>query len=176
MITLSEISENLRKTSSIFIEAINHYSDKDFEHKQAEDIWSLGQMYDHLYSSGIYFFLANINRCLEKRKGSEEAEPNDAGKYVLAQNAIPPNKYIRPGTGKTPDPESKGIAFYQKVFPELIDSLLAKEPDLAKDEGLYRTEHPFFGFLNAKEWYQSTEIHLRHHLRQKAELDVYITQ
>ncbi|KPM47452.1 DinB family protein [Jiulongibacter sediminis] len=176
MITPKEISENLKNTSSIFVEALKHYSESDFEFKQAEEIWSLGQMYDHLYSSGIYFFLANINRCLEKRKGSTDAEPSDAGKYVMAQNAIPPNKYIRPGTGKTPDPESKGVEFYKKAFPELIQSLLEKEKEVENDEGKYRTEHPFFGFLNAKEWYQNTEIHMRHHLRQKAELEVYITQ
>ena len=30
-----------------------------------------------------------------------------------------------------------------------------------------KTQHPGLGFLDALEWYQYTEMHMRHHIRQK---------
>jgi hypothetical protein len=39
------------------------------------------------------------------------------------------------------------------------------------DLGTYKTQHPALGMLNAKEWFHSLEMHSRHHLNQKAELE-----
>lgn len=170
----SEISKNLSNTFEIYLSSLPSYTHEAFDFKKEEDIWSLGQMYEHLYTSGIYFFLANINRCLEKRKGTLDAAPNKSGFFVLKNNEIPEGKYERPDTGRNPEPVSRGIQFYEKNLPQLLTEFLKKEDLVSNDSGEYRTEHPYFGFLNAREWYQSMEIHLRHHLRQKAELESYI--
>ncbi len=169
-----EVSEQLKETFKAFEESLHSYSEKEFEYKHSEEIWSLAQMYEHLYLSAIFFFMANINRCIEKRKGEYGKGPNDAGLFVMKQNAFPAKKFIRPGTGQTPEPSSKGLSFYQKNFAGILSQLLEKESLVSKDEGEYRTEHPVLGFLNAAEWYYNMEIHLRHHLRQKKELESYL--
>ncbi|MGR3810071.1 DinB family protein [Jiulongibacter sp. NS-SX5] len=171
-----EITSAIKETAHKYIASLEEYSETDFESKQSEDIWSLGQMYDHIYTSGIYFFLANINRCLEKRKGAFDEKTNEIGLKILAANALPHQKFKRPGTGVTPEPESKGIDFYKKELPQMIEAICSKVQAIEKDDGVYRTAHPFFAYLNAKEWYQHFEIHMRHHLRQKAELEAYLTR
>jgi hypothetical protein len=35
-------------------------------------------------------------------------------------------------------------------------------------------KHPYFGYINAQEWYHHIVMHFAHHLRQKKRLDEFI--
>jgi len=56
---------------------------------------------------------------------------------------------------------------------ELLIALLNKISEAENDEGEYKTEHFVFGWLNAKQWLQNAEFHIRHHISQMEELVKY---
>jgi hypothetical protein len=37
-----------------------------------------------------------------------------------------------------------------------------------------KSEHPVFGFLNGFEWLQYSEMHMRHHLKQKQKIEGFL--
>lgn len=169
--TAQEINAALHRTLNPYIESLGNYTDEQFAHKEAEDIWSLGQMYEHLVISANFFFLANTVRCLDKRKGQEGGDMNANGDNVYSYNSFPPIKVKVPGSDKSPQPEAKEKGSYVSSFNKILADVDALLERVAADDGVYKTHHPVFGWLNAKKWYQMLEMHHRHHHRQKAELE-----
>jgi hypothetical protein len=169
--TAQEINAALHKTMEPYLEALGTYTDEQFAHKEADDIWSLGQMYEHMVVATNFFFLANIVRCLDKRKGQEGGEMNANGDNVYSYNSFPPIKVKVPGSENAPQPEAKEKGSYVGSFSKILADLDALAERIAEDEGTYKTLHPPFGWLNAIQWYQMLEMHHRHHHRQKAELE-----
>ncbi|UBM60235.1 DinB family protein [Marinilongibacter aquaticus] len=168
---LEEIAASLRHTFALYAQALQGYNAKGFESKKDEHSWSLAQMYAHLYVTGYVFFLANINRCLEKRKGREGEQRSPIAEAVLQANAFPNKKFKVPGGEEAENPQARSLSFYRENWTPLLEDILAKMEDIKQDEGQYRTLHPVLGWSNAHEWFQHMDIHLRHHLRQKSELE-----
>jgi hypothetical protein len=153
---------------NLYKNALSGYSEEQFSHKQSAEIWSLGQMYEHLATSANFFFLKNIKYCLEQRNGQIGGEKNEWGVNVFKYNSFPPIKAKVPGNA--PDPVAQPKENYEIIFEKIIQQLENQQDAIEADAGEYKTMHPVFGWHNAKEWLQSFEMHHRHHLRQKAEL------
>ena len=139
-----EIYEHLERVVKGYQEALDRYSDEQFTHKSAEDVWSLGQMYEHLVLTSNFFFLANTLRCLEQRKGQWGGEKNKYGDNIFEYNSFPPVKIKIPEAVRGPEPVAKTRAAYGPLLEKV---------------------------LNAREWYHNMEMHFKHHLRQQAELE-----
>ena len=169
--TPTEINQNLKSVIDVYINSLANYSDEQFTKRKDEDTWSLGQMYEHIALGSNRFFLANVLRCLEKRKGQEGGEMNKYGINTFKYNGFPPMKFKVPGTEKTPDLEVRSKAEYAVLLQKIVDDADKLVVALETDEGTYKTHHPLFDWLNAREWFQMLEIHTRHHLRQKEELE-----
>jgi hypothetical protein len=163
------INEALINGLNEYKTALAGYSEKQFNHKESEDIWSLGQMYEHLVSSANGFFLKNIKYCLEQRNGQIGGEMNESGKNVFKYNSFPPIKIKVPGGG--PQPIAQPIGVYSAAIDKIIQQVETQESIIENDPGEYKTAHVALSWLSAKEWLQSLEIHARHHFRQKAELE-----
>ena len=157
-----------------YLSALDRYTDEQFAAKPADDEWSLGQMYEHLYLATTYFFLANTKRCLEKRKGQEGGEMNDNGRNIFKYNSFPPIKIKMPEVLRGPEPVAKDRTAYKTLFKETLQDGLQLADALHGDDGNYKTLHPALGWLNAREWLQSAEVHARHHLRQQAEREQWL--
>ncbi|MFB0946803.1 MAG: hypothetical protein ACI9V1_001700 [Spirosomataceae bacterium] len=170
--TIQEINAALHKTMEPYLEALGTYTDEQFAHKEADDIWSLGQLYEHLVVAANFFFLANTVRCLDKRKGQEGGEMNANGDNVYSYNSFPPIKVKVPGSAdKSAQPEAKEKGDYVGSFNKMLADIDALTDRIVEDEGTYKTHHAVFDWLNAKQWCQMLEMHHRHHHRQKAELE-----
>ena len=131
-------------------------------------------MYEHLVVSANYFFLKNIKYCIEQRNGQIGGEKNANGENVFKYNSFPPIKVKVPGGG--PDPIAQNKANYEELFEKIIHQLETQAAVIESDNGEYKTFHPIFAWHNAQEWLQSFEMHHRHHLRQKADLERYLTE
>jgi hypothetical protein len=163
------INEALINGLNEYKTALTQYSEVVFNHKEAEDVWSIGQMYEHLVASAGWFFLKNIKYCLEQRNGQLGGEMNENGQKLFHYNGFPPIKIKVPGGG--PQPVAQPIGNYSGAIDKIIDQIVAQESAVENDPGQYKTSHPAFLWLSAKEWLQSFEMHTRHHFRQKAELE-----
>lgn len=170
--TAQDINAALHATLEPYLNSLGEYTDEQFAHKEADDIWSLGQLYEHLVVSANFFFLANTVRCLDKRKGQEGGEMNANGDNVYSYNSFPPIKVKIPGSDdKSAQPEAKEKGDYVGSFTKMLADVDAITERIAADEGTYKTHHVAFGWLNAIQWYQMLEMHHRHHHRQQAELE-----
>jgi hypothetical protein len=161
----------IKSVFEIYRQSLDNYSDAQFEHKSDANIWSLAQMYEHVCMTGKKFFLANTKRCLEKRNGEEGGEMNAKGAYVFANGGFPDVKVKMPEAVAVIPIVGRGREIYKKEIEEILASAEVFANVLDADAGTYKIPHPVFGPLNANQWYQNLEMHTRHHLRQKAELE-----
>lgn len=168
--------ESFEAVMSSYILALDRYTDEQFLAKPSESEWSLGQMYEHLYVATTFFFLANVNRCLEHRKGQEGGEMSDTGKDLFSQNSFPETKIKIPEALRGPEPEARERSAYRTLFTELVNGSNGLAKPLEQDTGTYKTRHPVFGWLNACQWLQACEMHARHHLRQQKEREEWLAK
>ena len=174
--TPSEIYSSLEITINRYIASLDKYTDEQFIHKPAEDVWSLGQMYEHVLMTANFSFLANTVRCLEQRKGQLGGEHNAYGDNVFKHNGFPPIKVKVPeGLGKIELIPKTQDEYREQLKKVLSDAKALIEP-VANDAGEYKCYHPVFAWLNAHEWFHNLEMHSRHHLRQQKELEGIVLQ
>ncbi len=171
--TIPEINHKLESIIDFYALALDTYTDSGFLQKKAEDIWSVGQMYEHLVNSAR-FFMYQVKNCLEKRKGSLEGGKNDLGEKAYRHNSFPPIKIKIPELWKGAEPIVKTQDEYRQLLRDLLSDLKKLGEEVLLDDLSYKTPHAAWGMLNSLEWYQLTEMHFRHHLRQKEELDDFL--
>ena len=173
-LTPTQIFENLQQTLNGYVAKLDVYSDEQFAQKPSETEWSLGQMYEHLYRSSTFFFLANTLRCLDQRKGQVGGEKNEYGDKLYKYNSFPPIKVKIPEVLRGPEPVAQTRDDYRLHFAAIAADAQKMIEAVATDAGEYKCIQPAFGWLNAHEWFHLHEMHVRHHLRQQKELEEWL--
>jgi hypothetical protein len=170
MTAIKKIHSDFQKIFSLWQSELEKYSDSDLKRQISPDTWTLGQVYNHLINSTLGFHLKQVEFCL-----TNSAEKNQSKNFkgFLAYhvlNGFPPIKIKVPAsdfyTPKHPNSKEEilvGFKQVEKAMQELVERFATNQ------EG--KTIHPGFSYLSAKEWYKLVEMHWRHHLRQKKELD-----
>ncbi|MFN3849738.1 MAG: DinB family protein [Spirosomataceae bacterium] len=171
-LTSKEIYDNLERVVNQYIISLDEYSDPQFSTKRDAETWSLGQMYEHLVLTSNFFFMANVMRCLEQRKGQIGGEKNEWGEKQFKYGGFPPRKFKIPEVLQGPEPVAKSRDEYKSLLRKVLEDARKLVEPIAQNNGEYKTLHPPFGFLNANEWFYMMEMHFRHHLRQKEELEM----
>jgi len=156
--------------------SLKNYNESDFQTKKAEDIWSLAQMYEHLFTSSL-FFLKLIKLCTnETPPAKKEGEKTDLGVKAFEYNSFPPIKIKVPEKWRGLVPEGKEISFYKENFSSLLAKIKEYSTRVKAYQGDFKMSHAAWGMLTAAEWYQTLEMHLRHHKRQQGELENFIAE
>lgn len=174
MIAPTLVHTQLIELINYFIQELDRYDQQVFQHKNDESTWSLAQMYQHVYTAST-FFIYNVNNCLHQKKGSSEGDKTAVGKQLYENNGFPEQKLKLPkawDNGK--GPEIKSQALIKQQWLDLLSQITELVEAITKDQGDYKTKHVIFGMLTAIEWYQQIEMHMRHHLRQKKELEGFV--
>ncbi|UQZ82989.1 DinB superfamily protein [Paenibacillus konkukensis] len=147
---------------------LSGYSLQQLRYQPAEGGWSLSQMYNHLILAALDYLdqAAVCTAVAEQTLGKTEA-----GEQVFRNGGFPPVKIKLPdGPANSPsNSDSKeellrGLEQVQRRMAEWVIKLDETNPDC-------KVKHGGFGWLNAREWYSLVDMHFRHHLRQKSELD-----
>lgn len=170
-LSVNEVYENLEKVVNQCISSLDEYTDEKFALKRDAETWSLGQMYEHLVLTSNFFFMANVVRCLEQRKGQIGGEKNEWGEKQFKYGGFPPRKFKIPEVLQGPEPVAKSREEYKSLLGKVLEDAQKLVGPILQNNGEYKTLHPPFGFLNAAEWFCMMEMHFRHHLRQKEELE-----
>ena len=142
--------------------------------KPDPDSWSLGQVYIHLISASLNFQIKAIERCL---KSSENKRKLKSFKGFLIFNILgnfPPMKIKVPASREYTPKQPKSKAEIIEGLEKTKKKLTVIAAQLEKQNKGGKVAHPALGFLNAKEWFHLIEMHFRHHLRQKFDLDQFI--
>ena len=119
--TVQEINQSLQNVVNQYINSLDKYSEEKFSEKKDDQTWSLGQMYEHLVVTSNYFFLANVARCLEKRKGQEGGEKNKFGENAFKYGGFPPVKIKIPDALQGPEPVAKPKNEYKNLLKKVLE-------------------------------------------------------
>ncbi|MGM9925641.1 MAG: hypothetical protein ACI35R_15455 [Bacillus sp. (in: firmicutes)] len=93
---------------------------------------------------------------------------------VFAFNRIPPVKAKAPGDLLELVKQPESIDEVRERLEVFIERMKEEEPAVKRIPADKKVEHPYFGFLNAEEWYKHIESHFRHHLRQKKRIEAVV--
>ena len=167
------IRENFEKTANLWIKDLDKYTEDEFKIKPADDAWSLGQVYQHITKSAMFFQFARIKECISSDEhASEPMSERTIGIYKMG--SFPPMEVKVPIEFQpTPaQPENKEEARTKIKEVIALMSEYATKIDNASHHG--KAQHPALGYLNAIEWFELIDMHFRHHLRQKEKIEKFI--
>lgn len=166
------VIHNFNHTIDFWINELDRYDFTTLCTKPSPSSWSLGEVYVHLISE-VEFHLAQITECLSTDEyANEEAYPN--GKKMLAANEFP-DEIIEgpPSNAEVTQPSSKA---------QLHADLIRIREEMNKAAAMIlqnihngKVPHPGLGYFSASEWMQFSDMHFRHHLRQKKRIDSFLT-
>lgn len=158
--------EKFERTLSVWIAALAGYDDQRWLRRPSDGGWNVAQVYAHIIDATNSFGFEKIAKCAER--GDGRGRKTVAGRLVFLIGRIPPVRAKVPGDGSyAPREISRDDAGAE--LHALGARLREVVPVVRTARGV--ATHPFLGRLTAPEWLCFMEMHLRHHLRQKARLD-----
>lgn len=163
---------NGKEVLFIFKNELSKYAPDQLRHIPTEGVWSIGQMYDHIILVAQEY-LDNVEICA----ASPEVQPlgkTPKGEQLFKDGGFPPVKIRLPDEMNAPPSNSDSKEELAERMEEVIERLEHWESKLSSIDPNQKVEHGGFGWLNGKEWHELVEMHTRHHLRQKEELESYL--
>jgi hypothetical protein len=169
-----EALKNFQSTAQIWFDGLDTYDDEQFSRKPDEESWSIGQVYSHLLRSANHFQLGMIDQCVSGTAEQTEEGMNEPGQAVFEQGGFPNRPIKVPASpGYTP-PQPESIDEVRAGLASLDIRMRQTMPLIAGANPALKSRHPFFGMMNAAQWYELVGMHFRHHLNQKARLDAWL--
>jgi hypothetical protein len=148
--------------------AVSQFPEELFRKKPGNGSWSMSQLSTHLIDSTTRS-LGQVEKCCQSDENCGEAK-TAMGESSLQTNALGEVRVKNPAHVSNPPVESPDREFVLAGFKKLSHSFAEIATKTADQPGRGKQKHPVLGFLNAKEWLQVIDIHLRHHLLQQARI------
>lgn len=167
--------DSYKAVAQMLIAEAKNYNEELFETQPAPGQWSLGQMYWHI-ASVTDVCLANIEVC---KAGKGETKLLAVGPAIFSlMGSFPPIKlHIK----NVPDvvahlynPKKTTISDAIIALQKSIEKMEQYLPIVLSTDKKQRVKHWAGGWFTAAQWYQSAEMHIRHHLRQKKRIDLFL--
>lgn len=156
------------KTIDTWIGHLNDYSYEALIAKPIPGSWSIGQVYVHI-AEDTPWHVDQIKAALVTTADSDK-EMHDDAKWMFTNNMFPDIQIEGASTNENvPQPASKEdlLRRFKSIREEVNE--LYRSHDFANSKGKIR--HPGLLYFSALEWLRFTEMHMRHHLRQKRRVD-----
>lgn len=168
------IAGTFSKTADTWIGYLNNYPWPKMLLKPDPSSWSLGQVYMHLIEETNWYF----DQAMACFGNSDfiDGETKEAGIEMLKNNSFP-NIIVKGDpliSENVPQPLDKAsiIAGFNKLKQRA--SLIEEKITQHFVHG--KSAHPGLGYFTPAQWLQYSEMHLRHHLRQKQRIDLFLSR
>ena len=161
----------LKDTFNEWVNGLIKYDEEELLIQPGAKKWSIGQVYMHL-SSETSYFLSQVKYCMEHEENIS-AEMKEEGRRMFLKNEFPDLQIDRgPELSDVLQPVNKQMLVdeFEKLGQEI--DLIGEKNNLSEYRG--KTMHPGLGYFNAMEWLQFSEMHMRHHFRQKQRIDDFL--
>lgn len=167
--------EAYKKTASYLIDEAGNYSEQNFTKKPSTDEWGLAEMYHHI-ALVTHKCLDNVDVC---KSGKGKAKKYAIGPAIFSlMGSFPPFKMH---VHKIPDevthiyhPQAMNKADAITALQQTIERMEEYKTIVDSIPKNQRAKHWAGGWFTAMQWYQSAEMHIRHHLRQKKRIDSFL--
>lgn len=159
---------DILSTIDLWIDFLEDYDEEIFITKPFPDVWSIGQVYKHLWNETTYFVSQAIICCATNQ--NKDLQMTSDGGNMFSMNGFPNEQIVGPPSNDhIPQPKNKqevanDFQTLRVSLNHILDTMLQ-----SKFEG--KMPHPGLGYFNAAEWIQFADMHLRHHIRQKERID-----
>lgn len=164
---------NITHSFTTWIDALAQYDLDDLQKQPEPGVWSMGQLYVHLIQSSR-FFLDQVKFCNSNNDNADRQHAPGAI-AIFTRNELPDMRIEGPPSNKTtPQPTDKERLV--RSLTTLRDEFEAAHINTADSPFKGKTLHPGLQYFDAEEWLKFTDIHLRHHLRQKQRIDEFLQQ
>ncbi|AXT51056.1 hypothetical protein D1818_09540 [Aquimarina sp. BL5] len=163
-----------KKRSEKWYQDLQNYSQESLYHKPSSDQWTLAELYDHIMRVAKTYQLPNFHKCIDN--DTRNGKPKNSAAYLIFNLNITPSRNIKMESFPSKivadfTPEILDRDILENNFKEFIAETISKESLVKKCDTKIKHSHPFFGMINAIEWFSLIEIHMRHHERQKKRLE-----
>jgi hypothetical protein len=148
---------------------LNKYTLEHLRHISEIGVWSLGQMYDHLIIVA-HEYLDNMDACA-MLKEEQTSGKTEFGELLFKNGGFPAIKIRLPDELNSPPNNSDSKDELMRRMEQLIERFMECKTKVENTNSNFKIAHGGFGWLNAREWYALVEMHFRHHLHQKVELE-----
>ncbi|SIO13503.1 hypothetical protein [Algoriphagus halophilus] len=162
------------ETIDIWIDELSRFNIWQLKIKPDERSWSLGQLYNHLIEETNWY-----NDQIEVTLGNEEnicKTTSNAAKILFKRGSFENKRF----QGDPFISENVKQPITVSKLKSELEQLKKKTNDIwiiiMNTSKLGKSEHPGLGFLNCYEWIQYSEMHMRHHLKQKIRIEEFLKQ
>ena len=152
-----------------FKNALQNYSSEQLRYKSADGVWSICQMYDHLILVALEY-LENVEACAISKE-EQKLGKSEFGENLFKNGGFPPIKIKLPNELNAPPNNSDCNEVLLSRLEQVEKKMQYWQSTVDQINSNYKVKHGGFGWLNAREWYDLVDMHFRHHLRQKSELE-----
>ncbi|MHC4931015.1 MAG: DinB family protein [Planctomycetota bacterium] len=164
-----KVLTGFEKTHATWRAALERGDEESYGAEQGAGGWTLGQICDHVAGTSQAFL--DGAELLARGEGEERGGGMFAFLMCEVINGFPPFRFKVPpnlpasyARVAAPESISKAEALERldavaRRTREMCDAVAAAPKN-------FRSKHPAAGWLNARQWYQMSEMHMRHHLRQ----------
>ena len=167
MQTTIDVINSFNNTILLWINALPAYSIEQLQRRPSAGEWSLGQVYQHIIDD-TNFFVDQVHVCMSSN-GNSDKEMHEDAKRIFANNSLPAMKLANPNNDiNMPQPENKLVLAQQlATIRNEVNSFNILNLETCSS----KAKHPGLGYFTALEWLQFAGMHMRHHLRQKEQID-----
>lgn len=165
--------EQFNQTIDAWIAILKEYPFENLIKRPIPNSWTLGQVFVHIIGDTSYHVQQMRSAMLTDANGEKEMHPD--AKWMFGNNMFPDMQIEGPGTlDNVPQPVSKDELLQQLISIRDEVNHICRSKDLKKLKG--KSEHPGLWFFSAEEWLRFTEMHMRHHFKQKSRLEAALNR
>lgn len=157
------------KVIEFYKKALQNYSLEQLRYISADGVWSICQMYDHLIIVALEY-LEKVEACASSKE-EQKMGKTEFGESMFKNGGFPPIKIKLPDDLNAPPDNSDCNEVLLTRLEQVEQKMQSWQSTVNQINPNYKVKHGGFGWLNAREWYDLVDMHFRHHLRQKLELE-----
>lgn len=164
--------DNFNRTIDIWLNELNSYTLNQLLLKPDGKSWSLGQLYNHIVEE-TNWYNGQILIALTDKENSKVATLERT--RILMNRGSFENKLFKGDPSIAENMEQpKSVEDIKLDLEKLKTSTNQLFSKVNKTSINGKSEHPGMGFMNCSEWLRYSEMHMRHHLKQKARIDNFL--
>ncbi|MCG7858671.1 DinB family protein [Flavihumibacter sediminis] len=164
--------DTFNDTIDIWISELNRFDLAQLLLKPDSGSWSLGQLYNHIIDD-TGWFIGQIESSFSDEV-NVNIEMSEAAKTLFANGSFPDQRIQGNLVSAEKVTQPNSIEEIRTGMEQL--KLAANEIWIRMQSAQHfgKSEHPGLGFFNCYEWLEYSEMHMRHHLKQKRRIESFI--
>ncbi|WP_332737554.1 DinB family protein [Flavihumibacter sp.] len=164
--------DTFNDTIDIWISELNRFDLAQLLLKPDDGSWSLGQLYNHLIED-TGWFNDQIEISLTD-EANRNVQMSEAARTLFAKGSFSDERIQGDPLSAEKVKQPKSIKELRTGLEQLKFNTNVIWSKMQSMQQFGKSEHPGLGFFNCYEWLQYSEMHMRHHLRQKERIERFL--